>query len=397
MRIESDQKEVDTLAAELPEVFELKVLPGDWDEEWIFVPVEEPEEQRRGRESDVDPLLDTSQQLLDGSNRTSHLDRLPAEMSGGFPGSLRREPPTSLYPPPDVYAFYLPFHYFYPTWWGIYLLHEGVLELAQILETLSGARKLKRSEYAEAARIFLFGHEQFHHEVESFGTRLEVTHRSPLYRLGFEAEYRHTYGKDECIEEALANAHGVRRVLSAFKHPQLHEILEETFYRYIEGCGPGYCRGFEFVADPKYIIGRNALAELYHGSSLPSTKKAGGDLWRSFPRAFHPFRTRNGRVNFLIHKDSVIAKRAQLLGRFFSFKDVSRRVEKWGCTPLPMKGGSHVQFRAPRGGKVTIPRHPGDLKPGTLKSIIRQIGLDMSNEQFMHAEPAKARSTGTPA
>jgi predicted RNA binding protein YcfA (HicA-like mRNA interferase family) len=388
-RANTDQKEVGILAAELPEVFDLKDLPGDWDDEWVFVPVDEPDERHAGQESDVNPLFELYQTELDSPNRVSHLDRLPADVSGGFPGSLRREPPALLYPPPDAYAFYLPFHYFYPTWWGIYLLHEGVLGLAQILETLSGCNKLDRWEYAEAARIFLFGHEQFHHEVESFGTRLEVTHRDPLYRLGFVAEYQRTYGTDECLEEALANAHGVRRVLKAFEHPQVNEILEVAFAGYIAGCGPGYRRGFEFVATPKFERGRNQLAELYHKASLPNTKSTGSILWKSYPRAFHPFRTRNGRVNFLIHRDTAIDKRLPLLGRFFRYKDVVKQVEKVArCTFIGIKG-SHVQFRAPNGGKVTVPRHPGDINIKTLNSIVHQTGLGMNVREFMNAEPAR--------
>ena len=40
----------------------------------------------------------------------------------------------SPYPPPDALAFYLPFHYFHPVWWGVYLLLEGVERLATFIE-----------------------------------------------------------------------------------------------------------------------------------------------------------------------------------------------------------------------------------------------------------------------
>lgn len=38
--------------------------------------------------------------------------------------------------------------------------------------------------------------------------------------------------------------------------------------------------------------------------------------------------------------------------------------------------GSHFQLKHPeKQGKITIPMHGGDLKPGTLNSILKQAGL----------------------
>lgn len=38
--------------------------------------------------------------------------------------------------------------------------------------------------------------------------------------------------------------------------------------------------------------------------------------------------------------------------------------------------GSHYQYIHPtKAGKVTIPNHPGDLDPRTIKSILKQAGL----------------------
>ena len=38
--------------------------------------------------------------------------------------------------------------------------------------------------------------------------------------------------------------------------------------------------------------------------------------------------------------------------------------------------GSHLQMvHATKKGKVTIPIHSGDIKPGTLNSILKQAGL----------------------
>jgi len=40
------------------------------------------------------------------------------------------------------------------------------------------------------------------------------------------------------------------------------------------------------------------------------------------------------------------------------------------------QAGSHLQFKHPtKPGKVTVPRHSGDIAPGTLKRIYEQAGL----------------------
>ena len=44
--------------------------------------------------------------------------------------------------------------------------------------------------------------------------------------------------------------------------------------------------------------------------------------------------------------------------------------------------GSHMQLKHPtKPGKVVIPIHNGDLKPGTLNSIFKQAGLKPSHKE----------------
>lgn len=40
------------------------------------------------------------------------------------------------------------------------------------------------------------------------------------------------------------------------------------------------------------------------------------------------------------------------------------------------QSGSHIQLEHPtKSGKITIPQHSGDIKPGTLNSIFKHAGL----------------------
>jgi hypothetical protein len=74
-------------------------------------------------------------------------------------------------PPPDCFAFYLPFHYYHPTWWGVYLLLEGVLWLASEIVRRAGGR-VSMKDAVCVARMFLYYHEAFHHKTECFATRI---------------------------------------------------------------------------------------------------------------------------------------------------------------------------------------------------------------------------------
>ena len=88
---------------------------------------------------------------------------------------------------------------------------EPTLRLAEFVGLQAGG-ELTAMESLVATRIFLYAYEAFHHIVESFGTRLEISHRKPLSKERFARLYQRVYGSDECLEEAIATAHGVRRV-----------------------------------------------------------------------------------------------------------------------------------------------------------------------------------------
>jgi len=60
-------------------------------------------------------------------------------------------------------------------------------------------------------------------------------------------------------------------------------------------------------------------------------------------------------------------------------RDVIRALESGGFH-IARQSGSHVQLK--KGNRlVTVPNHPRDLKPGTLRSIIRQSGL--TRDEFL--------------
>ena len=56
--------------------------------------------------------------------------------------------------------------------------------------------------------------------------------------------------------------------------------------------------------------------------------------------------------------------------------EVLKRLYADGWYELSGKATSHIQLKHPtKHGRVTVPNHPGDIPPFTLKSIWKQAGL----------------------
>jgi Predicted periplasmic or secreted lipoprotein len=59
--------------------------------------------------------------------------------------------------------------------------------------------------------------------------------------------------------------------------------------------------------------------------------------------------------------------------------EVERRLKAGGWEKIPGGSTSHRHYKHPaRPGKVTVPFHPGDINPITLKNIEKQSGVSMS-------------------
>ncbi len=372
--------DLETLRQELPEVFESHPLAADWDEEWIIAPIDNP----------GSALSSPLEEIVSVNEPESMLDQWPVAgmppVTGTFPGSPALWPWTSPYPPPDALAFYLPFHYYFPAWWGVYLTVEGISSLATFIwHHMHGSITLK--EAYVVSRLFLYGHEAYHHAVESFATRLEVTHRSPLYRQGFEALYRKTIGTDDAHEEALANAKAYKLAADVarkmFKgRPTQQQGVRAALSDYIQGCPPGYRRGVEVAK--RFKENERAFAENNHWEALPSSPRKNPEVWATFSYAIAGIARRVSRVNYIIHRSSSLAHRLPAHLRYLAYKDLVRKLKDLAQITFDRHGkGSHEIWRTPSGKNVVIPRHPGDLRKGTLSAIIKQAGLKMSVDDFV--------------
>jgi mRNA interferase HicA len=61
------------------------------------------------------------------------------------------------------------------------------------------------------------------------------------------------------------------------------------------------------------------------------------------------------------------------------YREVARKLARLGCQEVPRRGrGTHRKWRNPATNRSTVvPDHGGkDLKLGTLRAAVRQLGLD---------------------
>jgi len=68
------------------------------------------------------------------------------------------------------------------------------------------------------------------------------------------------------------------------------------------------------------------------------------------------------------------------------YREVARKLRNLGCAELPRRsGGSHRKWHNPTSGGATVVPDWGrkDLKLGTVRSVVRDLGIDW--EAFLQA------------
>lgn len=387
-----------TLRDQLPEVFEDMDPPEDWEDYHIISTGTE-----KSSDFEIGLPIEAERLEVDGIGMDTE-DPIPARAfdEGQLPGvettrvfsGSPQEWGDSKLPPPDALAFYLPFHFYYPDLWGIYITLEGVGRLMRYLRAHSGfdwgemGWKLSQRKAEASARLFLYYHEAFHHNVESMATRLEITHRQPLYRRGFLNLSRRTFLTSEATEEALANAYAFKKVSQVFKKKGWStDVIQSGLRQYINDQPPGYNRGMEFVKDDAFVEKRNEFAEANLRESLPLRKKE-KTLWNLFTYAFYGICKINSHTNYLTRKDSSLLESDDLNEYYIGYHDLKDKLD--GLVGLNFKRegkGSHEIYETDAGDSVTLYYTTGDVPKGTLNSILKDAGVDMNVHEFLRARP----------
>jgi hypothetical protein len=167
----------------------------------------------------------------------------------------------------DVYAYYLPFH-FYGRWWGIYIRAAGVLSIAAHVSRKKKISALSTHEINSAYRVLL-EHEAFHHRVEMACTRAELPLLDFL-RLHFgvnESPYGWYFWEIAAglHEEAMANANAIRELVSWHRKsgfPESENLrIQSCVTRFMETQPPGYQDFNKHIDAPKFSSGKDAIVD----------------------------------------------------------------------------------------------------------------------------------------
>jgi hypothetical protein len=114
----------------------------------------------------------------------------------------------------EAIAWYQPFHVWSEATWGIYMDARKLDDLALALwkdsktiavTTHSSGCRLSQDQSAQLAFGLVYHHELFHARVEAALTWMELISAEPRYLRYNQNVYKALLGKDELLEEALAN------------------------------------------------------------------------------------------------------------------------------------------------------------------------------------------------
>lgn len=317
----------------------------------------------------------------------------------------------------DCWAWYCPFH-FYEDEAGIYIRGDKLSTLSlQILSISTPAeRKMLKSAHPinlrlfgqqikQAAFLHLFIHEMYHHKLEAFATRLEISTGMPKFVPYYDSVYSPLSHPltDALIEEGLANAEVLRRVTGdptyrSKQFPRLPgcpnvRVLWERFEFYAnQMCSvPGYRTVRNYIkADGKFskIDFTSNQMRLQQMVSQTTPKPLGDPgRWAFAPGMMAPFWNKDiiayevlypGASSRLVPRGAIRAVQA-------SPRKVLRVARKWGITKAREADGDHTMYRGQSGRKVSIDTGYNDLPNACWKGLIEIVnmenGLSLKNNQ----------------
>lgn len=373
-----------------------QLLPeSDWAEDYLFA---EPTDALHRTDS-VAQLLDAlhsidgavNPQALSGGRGPLVSEPLVGGGRPDAPGALRRKPENeNVVPPPDCHAFYLPWHYFTARTWGIYLLVEGIEEVGARIEATSRGG-LTGAQARKVARSFLFHHEAYHNAVETFAVRLEVSHRVPCYKDGFETLYRKRLANCPAHEEGLATAYAIEKMrMHAFSDigdkkikALKRKVADATLRELVRSMPPEYASALNHLPPlGKFNVSEQLFQERAHAESLPHIPGVKFGVWASALHSMGPSLQRNKSFSYVIQR-SHPALRGALSVRYLSVKrkDFLHRL-KQTVGGEQVGGGRHPKWQASNGKKVPVPSGT-DLNPYTCAQILKQLGLSQGIAEFM--------------
>ena len=253
----------------------------------------------------------------------------------------------------EALAWYRPFHYLPKELWGIYITLDG---LKYLVQKLRHSIRLSVATAIWYAVEILWQHELFHFIVEVFSTRVEFITREPKYLPYLRQFYEATW--PNCLEEALANRHVLRRRNLNKAKRFLYAFFDQQ---------PGWYREYRrFLTPDKFREGRIELCNQIVFSShlhLPINEL----------RPPARFNVRN--IPTFIVAEWRLPEVSNILSLIVKPQRLIRFLKRRGFEVVRQRG-SHVVLKNADGKTLVLSIH-GDreVHPKTLKDVQAAIGI----------------------
>jgi len=299
----------------------------------------------------------------------------------GAPGR-RGAPMSGLRPPPSVLAFYLPWHNFSQSLWGIYLIEQGIRALGADIRSIT-RRHLTFGEARRMAKLFLFHHEACHNIAETFAARLEVTHRKFCYRGGFRSVWAGGFG-NEMHEEGMANAYAYQKVKSrAFEdvlpkgrlRDYKRRLAAVAIKEIIRTSPPPYDSAMPII-DGSIVWDdvEREFQEANHTACLFGVARLPPEIWVASGHAMHPSLARNRKYSYLVDRNHPAVRSAATVPHFSRLEVVRRLKVPLNVTEAP--GGRHPSIVLPGGRRVPVPGHR-ELSRDTTRRSLKEVDFSL--------------------
>lgn len=314
------------------------------------------------------------------------LSALEADILGGL-GSARNGEDgwlrdNAIPSPWDTCAWYAPMQYSGPQW-GIYIREDCLLRLAAEIGWFARGTPAtaETAEYLWSAAVFvLYLHEAFHHKLEAFGIRLALADRATPdhYRRYDAAVYRPTFGSDENLEEALANADAFERIgKNPYKRVLPSKIRTAVRrwmrWRFDHRDPPGYRMAKDYLG-ANFASGADLLQTQVLEASL--TPKSNPDHWQAGPHMLRSIFPITSDIYVIIPSGSTSSFPTTGFPYTVSVRETQRWLKKNGFTKLPDRGkGDHERYERADGTQVGLDAGGREVSRHIERTIAQALGV----------------------
>ncbi len=291
-------------------------------------------------------------------------------------------PGQGAHPPADCYAFYLPWHHFPVSLWGIYLVVEGVEQVGWWLH-LATRGYLSLSESCYVAKTYLFHHEAYHNVVESFAARQEISFRQPVYKTGFRASFKNLSLKAS-HKEAMAESYAAMKVRKESfarlkSNKRLRKFKQELAYfalvHFIETSQAPYCfasptlRNNSLFDPHEHVLQEQGLL----GSILPPLPPSNPLIWSASTHSMQPTLKRNGAFSYIVNRNHPLVTRRKPQIRYCDRRKFIKKLNT--ILPGDLRGGGVHPLWIVRETGQRVPIPTGSLPDGNANHILELLGL----------------------